>query len=404
MAATAPGPRQVSSGAQAISAKWSGLAPAAPGIPQPPRWRLLHRKGGVRPQGSFLTRQESARIRTLSAKIATETTAEMNVHQDVIRSMKGFVEEQLTWLQPIEDSWQPSEILPDLTADNWREAVQRLRDGAAGVSDELLVVLVGDTITEEALPSYQTMTNRHEGITDQTGASDDPWARWTRGWTAEENRHGALLNTYLYLSGRVNMRAVEVTTQHLIKNGFDPQTANDPYKGLIYTSFQERATRISHGNVAQLANQCGDAALGRMCNVVAGDEARHEEAYKSFVQKLLELDPRGTLVAFAEMMKTKVTMPARLMSDGVERDLFSRFSVVAQRIGVYTALDYANIIEHLVTYWQVPGVSGLSGAAAEAQDYLCGLAAHYQRFAERVKARPVRQPRAPLSWIFDRSV
>lgn len=318
--------------------------------------------------------------------------------------MAGFVEEQLTWLSPTAESWQPSDLLPDLTADPWHEAVQSLRNAAAGVSDELLVVLVGDTITEEALPSYQTMINRHEGLSDQTGASDDPWARWIRGWTAEENRHGQLLTAYLYLSGRVNMRAVEVTTQHLIRNGFDPKTANDPYKGLMYTSFQERATRVSHGNVAQLASRSGDATLGKMCNLVAGDEARHEEAYKNFVKKLFELDPRGTLVALEEMMKTKVTMPARLMSDGIERDLFSRFSVVAQRIGVYTARDYADIIEHLVTYWQVPGMSGVSGAAAEAQDYLCGLAAHYRRFAERVEGRPARQPRAPLSWIFDRPV
>ena len=97
-------------------------------------------------------------------------------------------------------------------------------------------------------------------------------------------------------------------------------------------------------------------------------------------------------------------MPARLMSDGVEQDLFSRFAVAAQRIGVYTAHDYAQIIEHLVEYWNVPAVSGISGAAAEAQEYLCHLAAHYQRFAERVEGRPARQPRAPLSWIFDRSV
>jgi len=91
------------------------------------------------------------------------------------------------------------------------------------LSDEILVVLVGDTVTEEALPSYQTMINRHAGLMDETGASNDPWARWTRGWTAEENRHGELLNRYLYLSGRVNMRAVEITTQHLIRNGFDPK-------------------------------------------------------------------------------------------------------------------------------------------------------------------------------------
>lgn len=325
-------------------------------------------------------------------------------HQDVVKSMAGFVEEQLKWLNPIRDSWQPSDVLPDLKAEDWRETVESLRHGAARLSDELLVVLIGDTITEEALPSYQTMTNRHEGITDRTGASDDPWARWTRGWTAEENRHGQLLNAYLYLSGRVNMRAVEVTTQHLIRNGFDAKTANDPYKGLIYTSFQERATRVSHGNVARLANQRGDVALGKICNLVAGDEARHEEAYKCFVGRLFELDPEGTMVAFAEMMKTQVTMPARLMSDGSQPDLFNRFAIVAQRIGVYTARDYAQIIEHLVAYWKVPSRTGLSDLAAKAQEYLCGLATHYQRFAERVDGRIAKQPRTPLSWIFDRPV
>ena len=239
---------------------------------------------------------------------------------------------------------------------------------------------------------------------DETGASNDPWARWTRGWTAEENRHGELLNRYLYLSGRVNMRAVEITTQHLIRNGFDPKTANDPYKGLIYTSFQERATRVSHGNVARLANRSGDAVLGKICNLVAGDEARHEEAYKSFVKKLFELDPDGAMVAFAHMMETKVTMPARLMSDGQQHDLFNRFSVVAQRIGVYTARDYAQIIDHLVKYWNLPGIFGLAGDAARAQDYLCGLGAHYERFAQRIEGRLDRQPRTPLSWIFDRPV
>jgi len=288
--------------------------------------------------------------------------ATVDAHRDVTEAISGFVEEQLKWLNPVHTSWQPSDFLPNLKSDDWREAVHALRAGAAGLSDELLVVLVGDTITEEALPSYQTMTNRHRGMGDHTGASEAPWARWTRGWTAEENRHGVLLSTYLYLSGRVDMRAVELTTQHLIRNGFDPKTANDPYKGLIYTSFQERATRVSHGNAARLAHRSGDALLGRICNAVAGDEARHEEAYKSFVKKLLELDPKGTLIAFAEMMRTKVTMPARLMSDGVEADLFGRFSTVAQRIDVYTAHDYATIIEHLMAYWDVAAISGLSGS------------------------------------------
>ncbi len=30
--------------------------------------------------------------------------------------------------------------------------------------------------------------------------------RWNRQWTAEENRHGDLMNKYCYLTGRVNMK------------------------------------------------------------------------------------------------------------------------------------------------------------------------------------------------------
>jgi hypothetical protein len=53
-----------------------------------------------------------------------------------------------------------------------------------------LAVLVGDMITEEALPTYMNMLNTLEGTKDKTGADDTAWGKWTRQWTAEENRHG----------------------------------------------------------------------------------------------------------------------------------------------------------------------------------------------------------------------
>lgn len=44
---------------------------------------------------------------------------------------------------------------------------------------------------------------------------------------------------------RVNMRAIEVTIHNLISSGMDPKTENNAYLGFIYTSFQERATKVN---------------------------------------------------------------------------------------------------------------------------------------------------------------
>ncbi len=45
-----------------------------------------------------------------------------------------------------------------------------------------------------------------------------------------------------------------------------------------YTSFQERATKVSHGNTGRNAVKHGDEHLGEICAMIASDEARHEKA------------------------------------------------------------------------------------------------------------------------------
>lgn len=321
---------------------------------------------------------------------------------EVIKSMEGFVEENLpNLLKPIEESWQPNDFLPDMSNENWHNEIIEFRERAKEIPDELLVVLVGDMVTEEALPTYQTWLNRLEGLTDVTGASSSPWAKWSRGWTSEENRHGDLLNKYLYLTGRVDMRSVETTVHHLINNGFDPQTENDPYLGFIYTSFQERATKISHTNVGRLAKKAGESQLHKICGLIAGDEARHERAYKLFMKKIFEADPVNAILSFAKMMRLKVTMPANMMSDGKDKNLFTKFSNVAQKIEVYTVRDYASIISNLVNGWDVPSINGLSDMAAKAQDYLCNLSERYLTIANRLSFAGEAEK---FSWIYDRKV
>eukprot|EP00955_Chlamydomonas_euryale_P101845 365377-Chlamydomonas_euryale.AAC.20 len=259
--------------------------------------------------------------------------------EEVISSMSSWAEDNLLrLLKPVEKSWQPQDLLPDASSPDFIDqvswglgwqgkgqkvedipnacVVRALRRAAEELPNDYMVVLVGDMITEEALPSYMGMLNRLDGCSDETGAQATPWAKWTRGWTAEENRHGDLLNKYLYLTGKVDMRTVEVTIQNLISEGLDPKLENNPYLCFVYTSFQvrdsfaawmppvvfawwcsasafcsrrltrhhpillqERATKISHANTARLASLYGDNALTKICGLIAADEGRHESEF-----------------------------------------------------------------------------------------------------------------------------
>ncbi|KAK4566366.1 hypothetical protein RGQ29_002569 [Quercus rubra] len=324
---------------------------------------------------------------------------------EIFKSMENWAEQNiLIHLKPVEKCWQPQDFLPDPASDGFHDQVKELRERAKEIPDDYFVALVGDMITEEALPTYQTMLNTLDGVRDETGASPTSWGIWTRAWTAEENRHGDLLNKYLYLTGRVDMRQIEKTIQYLIGSGMDPRTENSPYLGFIYTSFQERATFISHGNTARHAKEYGDSKLAQICGTIAADERRHETAYTKIVEKLFEIDPDGTVMAFADMMRKKISMPAHLMYDGRDDNLFEHFSAVAQRLGVYTARDYADILEFLVGRWNVEKMTGLSAEGRKAQDYVCRLPPRIRRLEERAQGRAKEAPTVPFSWLFDREV
>lgn len=330
-------------------------------------------------------------------------------HVEVVEDLAPMVDDMVDniLLETGEKSWQPQDYLPDLTQDGWYEEVKELREMAEGVPDDILVVLIGDMVTEEALPTYQTLLNTFEGCDDPTGTTESAWARWSRGWTSEENRHGDLLNKYLYLGGRCDMRSIEVTIQHLITSGFNPGAEKDPYRGFVYTSFQERATKISHGNVGKLARKYGDKHMNRICAKIAGDEGRHEKAYQKFVTEILKRDPNGLLQVFGDMMRGQIVMPAELMTDGKDDMLYENFSNIAQRLGVYTAIDYAEIIEHLVKQWDLENLDGLNSEGEKERDYLCKLPTRYRKLAERSlnKKKKITEDEVPsmsFNWIYGR--
>lgn len=307
-----------------------------------------------------------------------------NIRKEVMQTLEKkidrFVEK---FLVPVEEIWQPTDFLPNPQKEDFIEEVKEIQEISKDLEDDFWVVLVGDTITEEALPTYESWLLDLDGVTQHP---DNGWAKWVRAWTAEENRHGDVLNKYLYLSGRVNMREVEITTQHLISDGFDIGTARDPYKNFVYTSFQELATYISHLNVAKIAKKKGHKALARMSRIIAGDEMRHHLAYCEFVKEIFKFDPSEMMLAFQFMMKHKIVMPAMHLREsfGQKGSLFDDFSTVAQRIGVYTGFDYVDILNRLNSFWEIDKITNLTPDAEKAREFLMKLPNRMYKITERI--------------------
>ncbi|MDX1278074.1 acyl-ACP desaturase [Oceanihabitans sediminis] len=319
-----------------------------------------------------------------------------NIRLEVMSYLEKDIDSLIQkYLIPIDTIWQPSDFLPNSEGEEFFEEVTEIRELAKELPYDFWVVLVGDMITEEALPTYESWLMDVEGI-DQVGRNG--WSKWVRHWTAEENRHGDVLNKYLYLSGRVNMNAIEKTTQHLIADGFDIGTDRDPYKNFLYTSFQELATYVSHNRVAKIARQKGNKQLSKMCKIISGDEMRHHHAYCEFVERIFTVDPSEMMLAFQHMMKQKITMPALFLRESGNKigSAFEEFSNTAQRIGVYTSADYVEILQKLIKRWEIDKISNLTDDAEKARDYIMKLPARMIRIAERMK---VPETSVQFNWV-----
>jgi acyl-[acyl-carrier-protein] desaturase len=298
------------------------------------------------------------------------------------------------FLKNIDTNWQPSDFLPESNNPEFTNEIKEIQKQCKELPYDYMAVLVGDIITEEALPTYETWLTDIEGISKE---EPQGWSKWIRMWTAEENRHGDLLNKYIYLSGRVNMKQMEITTQHLIADGMEIGTARDPYKNFVYTSFQELATNISHRRTATIAKKHGNDQLSKICGVIAADEARHAKAYKSFIAKIFEIDASEMMIAFEYMMRQKIVMPAHFMRQQGQKigDTWSHFSDAAQRLGVYTSIDYTNIMESLINEWNIGNICSLTSAAEKSRDYLMALPDRFRKIAERTSIK------APIDYQFN---
>jgi len=275
--------------------------------------------------------------------------------------------------------WYPHEYVP------WSDG--RTFDGVLGgqtwspedskIPDVARTSLIVNLLTEDNLPSY------HFEIAHSFGR-DGAWGTWVHRWTAEEDRHGAVLRDYLTVTRAVDPVALENARMVHMSTGF--RNAHDTMlHSLAYVSFQELATRISHRNTGAASN---DPICEQMMTRIATDENLHMIFYRNMLGAAFAREPNQTMQAVRDVV-FDFQMPGHTIEG------FTRKSVQIALAGIYDLRQHRDqVLVPVLRQWKVWDLEGLDPEAEKARqelaEFLDGLDEAASRFEERRDARAAR--------------
>jgi acyl-[acyl-carrier-protein] desaturase len=300
--------------------------------------------------------------------IEKETLAKV----EVLADLEEVVHDLMVTHEAKRILWFPSELLappPDTDPDHY---VSELRKRADGISLPARVALALNLLTEEGLPHFHRLLAAYLG-------GDTFWSKWTNLWTAEEDRHGAVLHDYTRDSRILDNPILERMQFEYLKAGFEPEWDKDPYRVFVYTTLQERATQVSHANTGKLAGEY-EPNIGVVLANVAKEEARHYTFYRTIFKEVLQRDPNRALASAAEIMPS-IDMP------GVNMPHFREMADVIRRAGIYGPRDYLRIVEEQIRFWAIETIEGLDEMGKKAQEKILGIPKRLERVAEAMETR-----------------
>ncbi len=142
-------------------------------------------------------------------------------------------------------------------------------------------------------------------------------------WGYEESKHSLALEMWLTKSGsRTDQDIRNFEEEILSREWMLPYET--PLEMIVYTVFQEYATKLNYQGLRRVANGSNDAALDKVLALLARDEVGHFEFFKNGVQLHMEQDRDKVLEAVNHVIKT-FRMPAQdIIPDWDTRDQLIR--------------------------------------------------------------------------------
>ena len=291
---------------------------------------------------------------------------------EVLADLEPVLDELMVQHEAKRVLWFPSELLapaPDTDPDQW---VKDLRKRAEGIDTPMRVALALNLLTEEGLPHFHRLLAVYLG-------NESIWTKWTNLWTAEEDRHGAILHDYMHDAKLLDNPVLERMQFEYLKAGFQPAWDRDPYRVFVYTSLQERATQVSHANTGKLAS-VNEPLIGEVLANVAKEEARHYVFYRTIFAEVLKRDPDNALYS-ASLLMPSIDMP------GLNMPHFRDMADVIRRAGIYGPRDYLRIVEELIKFWKIETLTGLKELGQKAQEKILSIPERLTRVADMMETR-----------------
>ncbi|BBZ31723.1 acyl-ACP desaturase [Mycolicibacterium confluentis] len=280
----------------------------------------------------------------------------------LLHELEPVVEQQINRHMKMTKDWNPHDYIPWSDGKNFYALGGQDWDPDESKLDEVArTAMVQNLLTEDNLPSY------HREIA-MNFSMDGPWGFWVNRWTAEENRHGIALRDYLLATRAVDPVELEITRMEQVTRGFSPGQnqqgdlfAESLFDSVMYVSFQELATRVSHRNTGKA---CKDPVADQLLQRVSADENLHMIFYRDVSAAGLDIAPNQAMTSLHRVL-TNFKMPGYTVPD------FRRKAVIIAVGGVYDPrIHLDDVVMPVLKKWRIFEREDFSGEGARLRDEL----------------------------------
>ena len=301
----------------------------------------------------------------------------------LLHELEPVVEKYMNRHESMHKNWNPHDYIPWSDGKNFYAlGGQDWHPEESKLSDVAQIAMVQNLVTEDNLPSY------HREIAMNFGM-DGAWGQWVNRWTAEENRHGIALRDYLLVTRSVDPVELEKLRIEVVNRGFSPGQnhqgelfADTLTVSVLYVSFQELATRISHRNTGKA---CNDPIAEQLLAKISADENLHMIFYRDVSEVAFDLAPNKTMKALHLILRN-FQMP------GFQVPEFRRKAVAIAVGGVYDPrIHLDEVVMPVLKKWRIFEREEFSGEAAEMRDDLALLVKELEMSCEKFEVSKRRQ-------------